>query len=148
MQDRIEKEIELKAPVSRVWRALTDHEEFGEWFRAKLDQPFEVGEVSKGKITYPGYEHYEWQATVVAMEPERLFAFTWHPGAVQPSEAAGEPATRVEFHLQSTADGGTHLRVVESGFSALPEDRRETAFRQNEGGWEAQMGNIRTHVDG
>ncbi len=148
MQDRIEKQIELKAPVSRVWRAITDHEEFGEWFRVKLDAPFRVGEVSTGQMTYPGYEDYKWLATVVSMEPERLFVFTWHPGVAHASEVADEPTTRVEFHLHPTADGGTHLQLVESGFSKLPADRRKTAFRENEGGWEEQLGNIRTHVDG
>src|SRR3982074_3365995 len=80
MNDRIEKRIELKAPVSRVWRALTDYREFGEWFQVKLDGPFVPGQVSRGHITYPGYEHVKWQAVVQKMEPEQLFSFTWpHP---------------------------------------------------------------------
>ena len=82
MQDRIEKSIELKAPVSRVWRALADYREFGEWFRVKLDGPFVVGQASSGHITYPGYEHLKWEVVVQKMEPERLFSFTWHPYAV------------------------------------------------------------------
>src|SRR5437899_1549828 len=82
MTDRIEKTIELKAPVSRVWRALTDHREFGTWFRVRLDGPFVPGQVSRGHITYPGYEHVKWEATVQRMEPERLFSFTWHPYAI------------------------------------------------------------------
>ena len=47
-QDRIEKIVDLAAPVSRVWRALTDHEEFGQWFRVRLDGPFEVGATTTG----------------------------------------------------------------------------------------------------
>jgi uncharacterized protein YndB with AHSA1/START domain len=43
MSDRIEKSIELNSPIERVWRALTDHNEFGEWFRVKLDGPFAPG---------------------------------------------------------------------------------------------------------
>jgi uncharacterized protein YndB with AHSA1/START domain len=73
MNDSIEKQIELKAPVSRVWRALTDYREFGEWFRVKLDGPFVPGQLSRGRITHPGYEHIRWEATVRKMEPERLF---------------------------------------------------------------------------
>lgn len=79
MADCIENRIELRAPVSRVWRALTDYREFGEWFRVKLEGPFQPGRVSRGRITYPGYEHVVWEATVEAMEPERLFSFRWHP---------------------------------------------------------------------
>jgi uncharacterized protein YndB with AHSA1/START domain len=149
MQDRIEKHIELKAPVARVWRALTDYREFGEWFRVKLDGPFVPGEVSTGHITYAGYEHLKWNATVKAMEPERLFSFTWHPYAVDPdADYSAEPPTLVEFKLEPTPAGGTLLTVVESGFSKIPAGRRAEAFRMNEGGWAQQMKNIAAHVDG
>ncbi len=73
MNDRIEKRMELKAPISRVWRALTDYREFGEWFQVKLDGPFVAGQVSCGQITYPGCEHIKWEAVVQKMEPERSF---------------------------------------------------------------------------
>ena len=76
MSDRIEKRIELKAPLSRVWRALGDYRESGEWFRVKLDGPFVPGEVSRGQMTYPGYEHVKWEALVERIEPVRLFSFT------------------------------------------------------------------------
>src|SRR3984957_18338947 len=100
MSDRIEKRIELKAPVSRVWRALTDYREFGEWFRVKLDGPFVAGQVSRGNITYPGYEHVRWEAVVQKMEPERLFSFTWHPYAIDPkTDYSKEAPTLVEFRL-------------------------------------------------
>ncbi len=86
MTDRIEKTIEIKAPVSRVWRALTDHHEFGTWFRVRLDGPFVPGQVSRGQTTYPGYEHVRWEAVIQKMEPERLFSFTWHPYAIDPNQ--------------------------------------------------------------
>ena len=73
MDERIEKRIERKAPVSRVWRALTDHREFGEWFRVKLDGPFVTGQVSRGQITYPGYEHVKWEATCRKWSPKGSF---------------------------------------------------------------------------
>jgi uncharacterized protein YndB with AHSA1/START domain len=147
MSDRIEKTIELRAPVSRVWRALTDHREFGEWFRVRLEGPFVPGQVSRGRITYPGYEHLRWEAVVQRMEPERLFSFTWHPYAVDPKmDYSGEPPTLVEFTLEKTATG-TLLRIVESGFDKLPSERRDEAFRMNEGGWTAQLGNIARHVE-
>ena len=146
MNDRIEKRIELKAPVSRVWRALTDYREFGEWFRVKLDGPFVPGQVSRGHITYPGYEHLQWEAVVQAMEPERLFSFTWHPYAIDPKvDYSGEPPTLVEFRLEKTANG-TLLILTESGFDKLPPARRSEAFLRNEGGWTEQMKNIEHHV--
>jgi uncharacterized protein YndB with AHSA1/START domain len=146
MTDRIEKRIELKAPVARVWRALTDHREFGEWFRVKIDGPFVPGEVSRGNVTYPGYEHLKWEAVVKAMEPERLFSFTWHPAAVDPKmDYSKEPQTLVEFRLEKTADG-TQLTVTESGFDKIPAGRRPEAFRMNEGGWAEQMKNIERYL--
>jgi uncharacterized protein YndB with AHSA1/START domain len=151
MNDRIEKRIELKAPVSRVWRALTDYREFGEWFRVKLDGPFVPGQLSRGQITYPGYEHVKWEAVVQKMEPERLFSFTWpHPKSFDkagpPPDCSKEPTTLVEFKLEKTAAGGTLLVVTESGFDNLLADRRLEAFRRNEGGWAEQMKNIEAHV--
>jgi uncharacterized protein YndB with AHSA1/START domain len=146
MSNTIEKRIELNAPVSRVWRALTDYREFGEWFRVKLDGPFVPGEISTGHITYPGYEHLKWEAAVQKMEPERLFSFTWHPYAVDPDvDYSNEPATLVEFRLEPN-DKGTVLYLTESGFDALPKDRRFEAFRMNQDGWIEQMTNIEHHL--
>jgi uncharacterized protein YndB with AHSA1/START domain len=146
VNDRIEKQIELKAPISKVWRALTDHREFGEWFRVKLDGPFVPGQVSRGQMTYPGYEHLKWEATVEKMEPEKLFSFTWHPYAVDPkADYSNEPPTLVEFTLQKTANG-TLLTVTESGFDQIPSGRRLEAFRMNDGGWAEQVKNIEKHV--
>jgi len=146
MSDRIEKEIEIKAPVARVWRALTDYREFGEWFRVKLDAPFAAGKPSSGYITWPGYEHLKWEAVVQKVEPEKLFSFTWHPYAVDPKvDYSGETPTLVEFTLEETA-AGTLLRVVESGFDKVPAHRRAEAFMRNEGGWAQQVKNIADHV--
>jgi uncharacterized protein YndB with AHSA1/START domain len=129
-----------------VWRALTDYREFGEWFRVKLDGPFVAGEVSRGRITYPGYEHLKWEAVVQKMEAERLFSFTWHPYAIDPKvDYSQEPQTLVEFRLEKTATG-TLLRLSESGFDKIPADRRMEAFRMNDRGWTEQMKNIERHV--
>src|SRR6266568_5075985 len=150
MNDRIEKRIELKAPVSRVWRALTDYREFGQWFRVKLDGPFVAGQVSRGQITYPGYEHVKWEAVVQKMEPEKLFSFTWpHAKSLDQANYSGdyskEPSTLVEFRLEKTAKG-TLLLLTESGFERIPSDRRFEAFRRNDGGWTEQMKNIENYV--
>jgi uncharacterized protein YndB with AHSA1/START domain len=145
--DRIEKRIELKAPVARVWRALTDHREFSAWFGVKLGSPFVPGQRTRGNITYPGYEHLVMEVVVQRMEPERLFSFHWHPNAVDAkADYSNEPPTLVEFTLEKTPTG-TLLRVCESGFDALPAARRAEAFRANEGGWAGQMNNIQKHVD-
>jgi uncharacterized protein YndB with AHSA1/START domain len=146
MSDRIEKRIELAAPISRVWRALTDYREFGQWFGVKLEGPFAAGQVSRGHITHPGYEHVKWEAVVQKMEPERLFSFTWHPYAIDPKiDYSEETPTLVEFRLEGTASG-TLLLVTESGFDKIPSHRRLEAFRMNDGGWAQQLKNIEKHV--
>lgn len=145
--DRIEKRIELNAMVSRVWRALTDYREFGEWFRVKLEGPFIPGQVVSGHITYPGYEYLKFEVVVQKMEPESFFSYTWHPYAIDPKiDYSNETPTLVEFKLEKTASG-TLLMVTESGFSKIPEARRLEAFRMNDGGWAEQMGNIKKHVE-
>ena len=150
MTDSIEKQIELKVAISRVWRALTDYREFGEWFRVKLDGPFVPGQVSRGQITYPGYEHVKWEAVVQKIEPERLFSFTWlHSKSLDKAhyspDRSKDPTTLVEFRLKKTANG-TLLVLRECGFNNLPGDLRLEAFRRNEGGWTEQMKNIERYV--
>jgi len=147
MSDRIEKRIELNAPVSRVWRALTDHREFGEWFKVNIEAPFKPGKPARGQITHPGYEHVTWQATIQKMEPEHLFSFTWHPYGIDKNvDYSAETPTLVEFRLQPTATG-TLLIVTESGFDKVPASRRAEAFRMNDNGWTQQMVNIQRHVE-
>jgi uncharacterized protein YndB with AHSA1/START domain len=144
--DRIEKQIELKAPVSRVWRALTDYREFGEWFRVKLEGPFVVGKMVEGFITWPGYEHLRMEVVVQKVEPERYFSYTWHPYALDPEvDYSKETPTLVEFTLEKTAKG-TLLKVTESGFDKIPIARRLEAFRMNDNGWTQQMKNIESYV--
>lgn len=149
MQDRIEKSIDLAAPISRVWRALTDHEEFGQWFRIKVDGPFVVGEVSRGRTLHPGYEGMRWEVTVQAMEPERLFAFKWCPYAHDHDrDHSNAPQTLVEFKLEPTSNG-TRLVISESGFDSLPDDPgRVDALRSNTQGWHEQAKSIAAYVEG
>jgi len=144
--DRIEKEIFLRAPRSRVWRALTQAEEFGSWFGVQLEGPFVPERSVKGRITSKGYEHLTFELQVQQMEPESYFAYRWHPYAIDPTvDYSTEPTTLVEFHLEEAA-GGTRLRLSESGFEHIPLARRAEAFRMNDGGWAQQMQNIERYV--
>jgi len=145
--DRIEKQILIKAPRSRVWRALSKAEEFGKWFGASLEgQNFAPGERVQGPITISGYEHVVFDVVVERVEPEKLLSFRWHPYAVDPAiDYSKEERTLVTFELKDTAEG-TLLSVVESGFDKVPPARRLEAFRMNSGGWEAQLDNIGQHV--
>jgi uncharacterized protein YndB with AHSA1/START domain len=142
--DRIEKKVTLEAPRSRVWRALTDVQQFNSWFGVALESPFTPGAAVSGKITFRGYEHVTMTIWIETMEPERFFSFRWHPYAVEENvDYAAEPTTLVAFTLTDAADGKTRLEIVESGFDAIPESRRAKAFAMNSNGWAGQIENIR-----
>jgi uncharacterized protein YndB with AHSA1/START domain len=144
--DRIEKTVVLRAPRSRVWRAITNAEEFGSWFGVKLEGGFSPGARVTGRITIPGYEHVVMDVTVERVEPERLFSYRWHPYAIEPGvDYSGEPTTLVEFRLEEVTEG-TRLTVTESGFDRIPAARRAEAFRMNDQGWTGQLKNIERHV--
>ncbi len=149
--DRIERSVEINAPRSVVWRALTDSRELGAWFGVKIDGAFRVGERVKGQITHKGYEHVVWDVLIERMEPERLFSWRWHPYAVEAGvDYSGEERTLVEFTLEECTlqDGGvgTKLTVVESGFDKVPLARRAMAYKMNSGGWDYQVEAISTYV--
>ncbi|WED42418.1 SRPBCC family protein [Legionella cardiaca] len=146
MNNTIEKSIELKAPLNKVWDALTDYRKFGQWFRVNVETPFIEGKIAHGSITYPGYEHIIWQVVIQKLEPQHYFSFTWHPFAVDMErDYSNETPTLVEFRLQEISKG-TLLTVTESGFEKLPKDRFMEAFRMNNEGWDEQLKNISNYV--
>jgi uncharacterized protein YndB with AHSA1/START domain len=147
-ENRIEKHIDLKASPSRVWKALTDHKEFGQWFGCQFEGTFVVGKTIPGKLNFPDFDHMQWAVDVKKMEPERLFSFTWHPYPADPTiDYTKETPTLVEFTLEATSSGGTHLVVTESGFDKLPANRRLEAFRMDEEGWIEQLENVAKYVE-
>jgi uncharacterized protein YndB with AHSA1/START domain len=144
--DRIEKEIVVRAPRAKVWRAITDSREFGKWFHAEMKDSFVPGAPAQGRITYPGYEHLALEIHVERMEPEHLFSWRWHPYAVDPQQDySNEPTTLVVFELEEIPQG-TRIKVTESGFDRIPPARRSEAFRMNSEGWAEQLQNVARHV--
>jgi uncharacterized protein YndB with AHSA1/START domain len=144
--DRVEKRMVVRAPRSRVWRAITTAKEFGAWFRVNLEGEFAAGESIRGRITHPGYEHVTMDMLVERIEPERYFSYRWHPYAVEPGvDYSAEPTTLVEFVLDE-AEAGTTITIIESGFDRIPLTRRAEAFRMNDQGWAGQIKNIARHV--
>ncbi len=144
--DRIEKKVLLRAPRGRVWRAIADSREFGEWFGVKFDGPFAPGAAMRGVLVgttvdpeiakmQRQYADVPFDITIDRIEPERLFSFRWHPSAVDKRvDYSGEPATLIVFALEETPDG-TLLTITESGFDQIPLSRRAQAFASNEQGW-------------
>jgi len=146
--DRIERTLVLRAPKGRVWRAITTPEEFGTWFKVKLEgTTFIAGRTTIGKITHPGFENLTMEMHVERIDPEDFFSYRWHPYAIDPKvDYSNEPTTLVEFRLEEVPSG-TMLTIVESGFDKIPAERRAEAFRMNDKGWAGQIENIRRHVE-
>jgi len=157
--DRIEKQVVLKAPLARVWRAVGDAEEFGRWFGAELGGAFAPGARLTARIvpttvdaqvaaSQKPYEGVTFEIQVEAVEPMRRLSFRWHPYAVEPGvDYAKEPTTLVTFDLEEVP-GGTRLTITESGFDRLPPERRAKAFEMDSGGWAAQMALVAKYVSG
>ena len=145
--DRIERKVLINAPRARVWRAVSDAGEFGDWFGVDFKgKTFVAGKHVQGKITYPGYEHLTMDVLIERVVPQQLLSWRWHPAAIDPKvDYSQEPTTLVEFELKD-ADGGTLLMVVESGLDKIPLARRADVFRMNSSGWDQQMENVKKHV--
>jgi len=145
--DRIERKVLLKAPRTRVWRALSNAEEFGGWFGVDFKgKTFVAGKPIQGRVTHPGYEHLVMEVLIDRIVPERLLSWRWHPAAIDASvDYSAEPMTSVVFELVD-GEGGTVLTLVESGLDQIPLSRRATVFRLNTSGWDTQMKNIEKHV--
>jgi uncharacterized protein YndB with AHSA1/START domain len=144
--DKIEKKTVLKAPITKVWQAISRAQEFGTWFRVALEGEFTEGARIRGRITHPGYEHLTAELYVEAIRPPAYFAYRWHPYAIDPNaDYSTEATTLVELELEEVA-GGTQLTVRESGFDRIPAGRRSEAFRMNEEGWASQLTNVEEYV--
>lgn len=146
--DRIERQIVLKAPRSRVWRALSNAEEFGTWFGVALQgKTFAAGQRMQWQMNGScGHDDLTFDVVIERLEPEDLMSYRWHPYAVDPAiDYSQEPTTLVEFTLQEVGEG-TLLNIVESGFDKVPLARRLEAFQMNSGGWDSQIKNIEAYV--
>ena len=147
--DRIERSIVINAPRERVWRALSNAEEFGTWFGADLKgQSFAPGQRVRGRVSQCGHENVWFDVVIERMEPPDLLSYHWHPYAHDPAvDYAAEAPTQVVFTLRDAPGQGTLLTVVESGFDRVPPQRRLEAFRMHGQGWDRQLGNIARHAE-
>jgi uncharacterized protein YndB with AHSA1/START domain len=146
-ENAIERQIEISAPMSKVWEALTDTRLFGQWFGANFQSSFVAGQTTKAKNTTKGFE-MEMDFFIKEIKPQSYFSYAWHPFPMDKTfDYSKEEPTLVEFHLEETASG-TLLKVKESGFNLITASRRAEAFKMHTGGWEAQLKNIEAFLDG
>src|SRR4051794_10670737 len=149
--DKIVKKTVLRAPRERVWRAISDSKQYGAWFGAEFDGPFEVGAKLTATIvptqadpvvaaSQNPYRGRKFEFEVERIDAPRLIAFRWHPAELDQSvDYSKEPTTLIEFEREDAPGGQTALTITESGFDNIPLARRAEAFRMNDGGWNAQV---------
>lgn len=155
--DRIEKTTLLRAPLGRVWQAISDSSQFGEWFGLRAEGPFVAGEtvrctivptsvdpeVAEQQKEYEGFEFDIWVEEVVA---EQKLSIRWHPYSLdEDADPETEPTTLVTFTLEPQ-DDGVLLTITESGFDQIPLDRRAQAFASNDDGWTHQIRMIGSYL--
>ena len=117
---RIEKSIELKAPVSGSGRRSPTIVQFGEWFRVKLDGP-----LSPGKSHAAMSPILDTKPEVGSRRPvdraRILISFTWHPYAVEAHvDYSSETPTLVEFRLQKTPVGNAAAGCQSQALTRFP----------------------------
>jgi len=143
--NRYEREEFLAAPLTRVWAAISEPAKLKEWF---AEPTYSMTPGGEGALRFKFEDGSEGTppVQVVAVEPPNRFAFRWRSHSADPAKSVAEQAnTLVEITLVEEADG-TRIRVIESGFEALPDEVRDTALRENAQGWPEVIGNLATYV--
>jgi len=146
VQDQIERETVINAPVERVWELITEAEHLGRWFG---DAGAEIDLRPGGAMVLRWADSAASRGRVVAVEPHTRFSYRWapftDPGGDEPVEGN---STLVEFTLASEGDA-TRLRVVESGFASLAtsDEQRAKNLESNTGGWEFETGELREYAE-
>lgn len=127
----IERTLELAATPDRVWRAISRADELARWFPDRAEWDLRPG----GRGAFFWESDGSFPIRVEAVDPPRYLAWRWG------REAGADPdtdeyATLVEWWLDAREDGGTTLRLRESGF------RSPTHRAGNETGWGEELSEL------
>jgi len=147
VQDTINKEVVISASRERVYAALTEADQLSQWFPDAVEGEIKPGE----RPVFDFGEYGRHSAYVVATDPYSYVAYRWIPGSVHvPQGFIGDvltqPNTLCEFHLDEV-DGGTRVRLVESGFASLPEEFYAKSIEDNNGGWDVMVYRLKTYAE-
>jgi uncharacterized protein YndB with AHSA1/START domain len=142
MQDRIEQEIVINAPLDRVWDLVSVP---GWWVPSEVET--EPDRTPGSQTVRESARWGRFPVEVVVMRPPSYAAFRWASQAPGADLAPGR-TTLVEFFVADAADG-VSVTVVESGFSALdvPEQVRQNQLKDNTGGWSQELDSLRKRAE-
>ncbi|MGH9142798.1 MAG: SRPBCC family protein [Vicinamibacterales bacterium] len=145
--NRIDRTIDVNAPLDRVWRVLTTTADLSAWFKVSIEGDIAAGAEVWMTSLYPGHEGQRFLVRITEMTPPRRFAWQWHPGAVDPAvDYSREPWTTVTFILEPSG-AGTRLSMSETGFNEISLARRAKVFKDNTQGWGEVMVWIQTYAE-
>jgi uncharacterized protein YndB with AHSA1/START domain len=144
IEDRIERETLIEAPIERVWALVAEP---GWWAVPDVSQV--AGTMAReGETMMSRNETYgDFPVRVERVEPPTYVAYRW-ASAFPGQELADDNSTLIEFTL-AAEDGKTRLRVVESGFGGLVggEELRRKALEDNTGGWAEEIANLKARAE-
>jgi uncharacterized protein YndB with AHSA1/START domain len=132
MQDSVERQLTIKAPIEVVWDALTNPAIVSRWFGDEAEIDLRPGGAIVFGWTKEGYGRFH--ARIERVEPPHLLAYRWASAAGTPVDDG--PSTVVEFRLRAE-DDTTELHLVESGFAAMPDGDAHAA--ENAQGWRSEL---------
>jgi uncharacterized protein YndB with AHSA1/START domain len=121
---RIERKVEIEAPIKNVWKALTEARALKNWF--PLDARVTPG--LGGKIFMSWGADCEGEAEIVAWNPGKHFA--WR-----------EPTARIDFTLEPHGHKSL-VRLVQSSFSGGSDWENEW-FESTSYGWGFMLASLR-----
>lgn len=131
MSREVAKEVFINAPADVVWKALTEARGLTQWFSVDARVAPGVG----GSVWVSWGEGAAGEAPITGWEPARHFQWT---------ETRGPVKVAIDFHLEAR-DGGTVVRLVQSGFGDGPEWDDE--FHMVEGGWSYFMAHLQWYLE-
>ena len=146
--DAIIAEIDISAPPSRVFEALTDPDQLLRWFTDascpvkfwKMDARMGGGysyASEKTNIVVNGVSEFKCHGEITEIDPPRLLVYTW----ISNWHLDTTRKTIVRWELTAT-DSGTHVKVTHSGLAQEPEARADYS-----GGWFGVVKNLKEFVE-
>jgi uncharacterized protein YndB with AHSA1/START domain len=143
MDHIVTREVIIDATAATVWSALTTADEVAQWFGDSATIDLRVG--GQVRFTWPAGELST--GVVTAVEPMSLFAYRWDIFGT-----LDDPTlfTLVEFQLEAV-EGGTSLRLTESGLPAVAEangeDELEDLVEEHVDGWRNEISDLVRYIE-
>lgn len=132
--------VQIEAPPSRVWLALTTPAELYQWYAPGCR--WEIERLTPGAaVRFYNTETDVQRATVEAAVAPRVLALRWHADPTQAS------APILNTFTLTPEQGTTVVTIVQAGYESLPDAIRERWLEQDRGAVAAIAASLKAHVE-